>query len=235
MEFRIPEAYAKEFLDITDGVCLGGSVRKLEVSLADPRFARIGNLDRAFHAKGKAFFTAWIPHRRYTSDELQTAKCLQMIVKRVFEPAGEQSGTLYDESNACRYCGSGGRQVSDLILEARSLPKSGKLSIAKTIAGEIVVSEGFVEAFQRNRFRGAEFRVVKQRKNPGLAIQGWFQLVINSAPLTIVSPTLAGITPFDDGTKPHPNQGPILDQRNIKGSWCDREGNTAVLLGIRLV
>lgn len=224
IEFRIPEQYAKEFLDATDGVCLGGSVRKVEVPLADPRFSRISNLDRAFHAKGKSFFTAWIPHRRYTMAELQAAKGLQILVKRVFEPAGEQCGTVYDESTACQYCGSGGRQVTDLILEARSLPKRGNLGIAKTIAGEIVVSQGFVEVFQTNKMKGAEFRPVRQHKKPALAVPGWYELRIVSTPLTIVAPTRAGVSPFDDGAERLPNQATILDKLNITGSWCDREG-----------
>ena len=101
IELRIPEVYAKEFLDATDGVCLGGSVRKVEVHLADPRFSRIGDLDRAFQRNGKAFFTAWSVRRRYTPSELRAAKSLQLLVKRVFEPTGEQFGTLYDESTAC--------------------------------------------------------------------------------------------------------------------------------------
>jgi len=224
IEFRIPEAYAKEFLDATDGICLGGSVRKVEVPLSDPRFARIGNLDHAFHAKGRAFFTAWIPHRRYTTAELQAAKAFQVVVKRVFEPAGEECGTLYDESSACEYCGSGERQVSDLVLEARSLPKRGNLGIAKTIAGEVVVSQSFVDVFQANKLKGAEFRVVRERKKPSVAIPGWHQLVVNSTPLAVVAPTRAGITPFDDGSERLSNQTSILDELKINGSWCDREG-----------
>ncbi len=231
IEFRIPEAYAKEFLDATDGVCLGGSVRKVEVPLAAPLFSRIGDLDRVFHAKGRAFFTAWFPRRRYTTNELRKAKYLQLLVKRVFEPTGEQCGTLYDESNACQYCGSGGRQVSDLILEARSLPKSGKLGIAKTIGGEIVVSESFIEIFQANNFKGAEFRSVKQRNNPAIATKGWYQLVVVSKPLAISAPTRAGVTPFDDGSERLQNQEDFLDHLNVKGSWCDRQGDYRCPLG----
>ena len=231
IEFRIPEGYAKEFLDPTDGVCLGGSVRKVEVQLAAPLFSRIGDLDRAFQRQGKAFFTAWFLRRRYTASELLAANCLQLLVKRVFEPTGEQCGTLYDESNACQYCGSGGRQVSDLILDTRSLRKLGKLSIAKTIGGEIVVSETFVEIFQTNNFKGADFRRVKKRNGSTIAENDWYQLVVVSTPLAITAPTRAGVTPFDDGSERLPNQEEILEQLSVKGSWCDRQGEYRCPLG----
>jgi hypothetical protein len=231
IEFRIPETYAKEFLDATDGVCIGGSVRKVEIPLSDPLFARIGTLDRAFQAKGKAFFTAWIPHRRYMVAELQSAKCFQVLVKRVLEPAGEQCGTLYDESSACEYCGAGEQQISDLVLEARHLPKQSHLGIAKTIAGEIVVSQAFVELFQGSKLKGAEFGPVRQRRNPALTVPGWYQLLVKSRSLIIVAPTRAGVTPFDDGSQQLLNQAEILDQLNINGSWCDRKGEYRCPLG----
>jgi hypothetical protein len=231
IELRIPEVYAKEFLDATDGVCLGGSVRKVEVHLADPRFSRIGDLDRAFQRNGKAFFTAWSVRRRYTPSELRAAKSLQLLVKRVFEPTGEQFGTLYDESTACHYCGSGGRQVSDLILEPRSLQKLGKLDIAKTIGGEIVVSESFVEMFQANDFQGAEFRKVQQRNGSTMAAKDWYQFIVVSTPLAIVAPTRAGVTPFDDRAERQQNQKEILEHLSIKGSWCDTQGEYRCPLG----
>ncbi len=224
VEFRIPESYAKEFLDANDGVCLGGSVRKVEVSLSDPLFARIGDLDQRFQALGKAFFTAWVPRRRYTAAELRSAEWFRVIISRVFEPAGEECGTVYDEENRCEYCGSGVRQVSDLFLDSRSLPKGSDLGIAKTIAGEIIVSQSFVEVFQENKFKGAEFSLIKQRGKPSLILPGWYQMRVNSPSLNIVTPTCAGITPYNDGSERLMNQAAIMEQLKINGSWCEREG-----------
>lgn len=140
-------------------------------------------------------------------------------------------GTVYDESEACRYCGSGGCQVSDLFLDTRSLPKRHGLGIAKTIAGEIVVSEGFVQVFQTNKLIGGEFRAIKQRKNPSLAVARWYQLILGEALISVVAPTRAGIKPLDDDSVRLPNQTKILEQLNIKASWCDKEGQYRCPLG----
>lgn len=224
IEFRIPEDNAKKYLDATDGICLGGSVRKVIVKVSDPLFERIGRIDCAFRLQGESFFTAWIPRRRYKIGELQTAKCLSLNVKRVLEVTGEQFGTLYDHSSRCKYCGVGGEQVSDLILASRWLPKNPKTTIAKTIGGEVVVSKTFVELFQAKGLSGADFKVVRQHKNPELTVPGWYQMLTRSSDLKIVAPTRAGVSPFDDGSEPLLNNSKILDQLEINGSWCDRQG-----------
>jgi hypothetical protein len=193
--------------------------------------AKIASKQSELHAMGDFFFLGWDLRRRYTEKEIRCAKAFRLIIRHTFEPPGELCGTLYDESNACQYCGSGGRHVNDLILEIQSLPKQGNLGIAKTIAGEIVVSQRFVEVFQANKLRGADFRPVKQSKKPAAAVPGWYELMVVSTPLTIVAPTRAGITPFDDGSERLPNQANILDQLNTKGSWCDREGQYRCPIG----
>jgi len=84
--------------------------------------------------RGRAFFTYWQLHRRYSKAELESAELLRLVLNAHFEPTGSMCGTEYDESGECRYCGTGGRQVSNLILDTRRIPK-GK-DIARSIAGE---------------------------------------------------------------------------------------------------
>lgn len=201
IEFRIPEAYAQEFLTDADGVCLGGSVRKIELSKNDPRFQQIGDADRVLKSRGRAFFTAWLPHRRYHKNELTSAEALRLVVKQWIEPVGEECGTEYDESTACSLCGGGATRKSVLILDAKSLPKHGKLAIAKTIAGEVVVSESFTNIFNGNRLSGATFKPVFRRGRPTEQLQGWYELVLTSSPVEVVAPTQAGVDPFDDDVK----------------------------------
>src|SRR5437867_3662796 len=95
VEFRIPEKYAQRFLPSNVGVVLGESVRKLEVSPAEPLFSRIGELDRQFKADGRTFFTAAISHRRYTRKELASAEMLRLRVRSHLETSGEEHDTEY--------------------------------------------------------------------------------------------------------------------------------------------
>ncbi len=231
IEFRLPEEKAEKFLRPTDGIRLGMSVRKLLLLVSDPLVSQIITIQNKLKESGDYLFLYSHIHRRYNESEMRAADAFRVIIKHVFEPAGEECGTIYDDSGACEYCGSGGQQVSNLILETRSLPKQSNLGIAKTIAGEIVVSQSFVELFEANKLKGAEFQAVRQRKNSAVVVPGWYQLLVCSASLTIVAPTRAGVTPFDDGSEQLLNQGEILEQLGIKGSWCDSHGQYRCPMG----
>ncbi len=199
MEFRIPEENAQEYLGTSVGVPLG-IVRKVVVATDDPLFQRICELDREFQRASDGrdfFFFGWNPHRRYTKAELNAADAFTLIIKRTFEPPGEECGTVYGESTACELCGSGATQRTDLILDPRSLARADKynLSIARTIADEVVVSENFVEFFESGSFTGAVFRLVRRRGNPSTVLSGWQQLYETSQLLNIVPPTQTCVSP----------------------------------------
>lgn len=202
-EFRIDEELAKRYLDCEVGIRLGinGSVRKVQVSTADPLYRRIGEVQRECRAHEKWFFLGWSIRRHYSEGELEDALALRIKIKHVFEPTGEECGTHYDDSRACPHCGAGAPQVSDLILEARSLPKRGHLAIAKTIGGEVVVSAAFAEAFKKSGLTGAEFYPVRRQGKPSIAIDGWRQLIVRSNELLIAPATRVGIGLFDDDDK----------------------------------
>ncbi len=231
IEFRIPEDRADRFLRPTDGVRLASSVRKLTLGASDPLMSKIASIERQLRAQGDFFFLGWHILRRYTDEEFQAARALKMIIRHVFEPAAEECGTVYDQSQACPYCGSGGRQVSGLVLEARSLPKRGNLAIAKTIAGEVVVTQRFVDLFRANKLRGAEFEVVRQKRRSAHAIPGWYELMVTSTRLAIAAPTRAGVEPFDDGCQSRTHKGGSYNGSALAGSWCDRRGDYRCPLG----
>ena len=222
VEFRIDERKAAKYLRPTDGVHLGTSVRKILLPATDELVTKILMIHKKLKESGDRLFVFSHVHRRYTENEMRAANAFKVIIKHYFEPAGEECGTVYDESSACKYCGASGLQVSDLILETRSLPKPDKIGIAKTIAGEIVVSQNFVDLFKANKVKGAEFRAVRQRRDPGQPVPGWYQLLVTSKSLNIVAPTLVGVSPFDDGSEPPPNGEEIFDRLGLVGSWCDR-------------
>lgn len=199
-EFRVVEDFAAKLFAENEGKKLGDTVRKVELATDDPRFDRIGQLQRETRATtGRSFFHGWILRRRYTNPELAAADCFRWSVTTAFEPAGEECGTQYDESKACPKCGAGAKQASDLFLDWKQIPK-GK-DISRTIAGEIIVSKRLVELFRQQGITGAEFRAVRQSPASSAKSKDWFQLTVQSAEAEIVPPTRAGIDPFDDDAK----------------------------------
>jgi len=101
--------------------------------------------------KGKSFFYGWRFIRRYTEIELGQAKLFHLLIQRTFEPSGEECGTTYDESIACNVCGSNARQKNWLTLKQSSVPKT---DIARTIAGEVIVSRRFADVLPSEALKG---------------------------------------------------------------------------------
>jgi hypothetical protein len=161
VDFRIPEERANHYLESQDGETLGGTVRKLVLSVDDPRYEKICRIERQFRSEGKCFFLGWQIIRRYSQQELDTAKLFSLDICAVFEPSGEECGTEYDESEACSICGAGRRQVSDLILDLRKVPKSKE--IAQTIADEWIVSQRLAELLIDSGMTGFELRPVRHK------------------------------------------------------------------------
>jgi hypothetical protein len=195
IEFRIDEGLAQRFLDPNLGTPLSDTLRRVVLPTTDERVQQIGELQRAHRKKGGFFFIYWDVRRKYSEKELQTAELLHMNVRAVFEPTGEECGTTYDETTACKRCGAGADQTSELILDTRRIPK-GK-DIARTIGGEIVVSRRFAEAFRKHGLQGAEFQPVLHRGRKSLEPSEWSQLVVTSSPVKLSSRTVTGNTPFD--------------------------------------
>jgi hypothetical protein len=195
IEFRIPEEHAARWLKPTDGLSLGGSVRKLILNRDDRRIEVIADAESALKREGRSFFTAWKVRRFYARRELEAANLFRLRISAVFEPAGELCGTRYDETNSCSQCGAGARQLGPLFLDVSRIPKGR--SFAKTIAGEVVVSQHVVDRFQARGVSGARFHPVRHRNAKSLEPTGWSQLVISPS-CDIVPPTKTGIDPFDD-------------------------------------
>ena len=162
VEFRVLEKFAPRLFAEGEGKRLGELVRKIEITTGDPRFTRIGELQREINAtSGDYFFYGWTIRRKYSRKELSKAACFNLTISSVFEPAGEECGTKYDESTACPICGAGAIQVSDLRLDLRKVPK-GK-DIARTIADEWIVSQRLAEIMIDHGLTGFEFRPVRHK------------------------------------------------------------------------
>ena len=146
----------------SEGERVGTSVRKVEIETSEPRFADIGRLQRELRARqGKPFFYGWHIGRQYIAREMNEAQMLTLWITAVFEPAGEECGTKYDESTACPKCGAGATQVSDLRLDMRKVPENK--DIAGTIANEILVAQRLAEKMIDAGLTGFELRPVRHR------------------------------------------------------------------------
>jgi hypothetical protein len=199
IEFRISEEKAARHLPDDLGAPLrsGSSVRKVVLDPSDPWFAEIGRIDRSLRKKGRALFTAWIPHRRYAPGELRRSGLVRLWITAVFEPAGEECGTRYDESTACPSCGSGATQTTPLFLDGRRIPRGADL--AETVAGEVIASSRLRGCWQRTRCRGARFTPVRLANKGGEASSDWYQLHLTSKPVELDARTRVGQDPFHVG------------------------------------
>jgi len=228
IDFRIPEGDAQRYLGPSVGVTLGDSVRKVRVATDDPSYHRICEIDREFQDRSRgthSFYLGWCTYRQYTKDELNAAEAFAVQIKRLFEPAGEECGTEYDESTACEICGAGATQRSKLMLAPRSLPNPERLVIAVTIAREIVVSDRFVELCRSHRLKGPVFRPVRRSGKPSEAIPGWHQLYTTSRFVNIVAPTKVGIRPTDDDKEGRYRcpRGDTIGLNLISELWISRQ------------
>jgi len=195
IEFRIPESLASRYLPDDCGTRLT-IVRRVELEPSDPMFELIGRVDRQMRAdEGRSFITAWIPHRSYSKSELSGAELLRVAFTRVFEPAGEECGTMYDDKRACASCGAGAPQVTSLMLDGRKIPRKG--DFARTIAGELVASRRVVEVFEREAMRGARFEPVRLADRRGEPSDQWYQLQVVARPVDVDAKTRVGRNPFD--------------------------------------
>ncbi len=196
-EFRIVERHAPMLFSDSEGKKLGDIVRKVEINTKDPRFIRIGEIQAQLRADhDQSFFFGWDLRRKYSAAELKAAPLLHWQIWSVFEPAGEECGTVYEELTACPRCGAGATQVGPLILDLKRIPKGRDFS--RTIAGEIVVSKRAVDLFARSGVGGVKLTPVRDGRSPDVESKDWFQLQIKDTHAEIVPPTRAGIDPFDD-------------------------------------
>jgi hypothetical protein len=149
--------------------------------------------------------------REYSDKELDEADLLNLIIDAVFEPAGEDMGTEYDDSEACPKCGAGRVQRSPLRLNLRRIPKN--VDIARTISfDEWVVSESLADFLHKEKVTGFDVREVEHRgkRQPG---KKWYQLLVTGKAGNTVDPTRYGI----DYLHPDPEGRFVCPQHLLSG------------------
>ena len=199
-EFQVDEQFASMLFGEHEGKRLGDFVRKVELQTSDPRYERVGELQRNLRlSKGKPFYYGWSLTYKYSPREISAALLLRLKITAVFEPAGEECGTKYDESMACPRCGAGAKQTTPLFLDVTRIPKDK--DFCRTIAGEIVISRRAMELLARHGITGAELSPVRSSRSSSAESNNWFQLAVPNATAEIIAPTRVGIDPFDDDEK----------------------------------
>lgn len=196
-EFRMGDDDAERYLPAGVGVRMG-IARKFEVSASDPLYHAIERVHRSLQNEGKhGLITSWMVRREYSGDEMAHAPLLRVRVRRVFEPAGEECGTKYDDTVACGLCGADAAQITPLMLDKRRVPKG--IDVARTIAGEVIVSGRAVETFARHGLTGARFEAVQFPKRKQVRVPDWFQLRTVGSSVDVDPTSHVGRTPFDEG------------------------------------
>ncbi len=242
-EFRIPDEFAVQYLDRDVGELIGVVyyVRKVVTTPSDPLFAVIRDAQREQRARGSSFVSSVTVYRKYTKHELDSAELLTLMVHPMFEPAGEECGTIYDDSQACPRCHAPRRQVSDLSLDLTKFPR-GK-SAAVTIArSEVVFADGLAQLVRNANLRGIAFRPVRQCPPLRRSLPPYWQPQITSSPVSAAPETKFGYNIFDEdlGDTYRCPVGPVvglhkLSELYIKRSTWDGSdfAETAEFIGVR--
>lgn len=186
IELRINIDYANLLFQEFEGKKIGSSIKVIEITKDDPRYQQIPLIAEEVKRKyNKTFFYGWKIKRKYSKKEIENAELLQLKIKSIFEPTGEECGTIFDESESCDICGANRIQISPLILKKGTIPKK---DIAKTIGGEVIVSDRFLNAVKRRNLKGLKLSPTNLNKYSQLNTDAQIELTLD---------TVSGINIFD--------------------------------------
>jgi hypothetical protein len=190
LELRVHNDYAHLLFKENEGKHVGNLVKVIEISTDDPRYNQIPIVSKQVKEKyDTGFYFGWQFKRLYSKKEIAEAELFHVKIKSVFEPTGEDCKTLYDETVACKICGANRKQITPLILKKGTIPKK---DIAKTIGGEVIVSERVVNAVKQRGLKGLVFSPVYFEKG----ISNYYQLTVNIE-VELSSKTITGDNPFE--------------------------------------
>jgi hypothetical protein len=190
LELRVNYDYAHLLFAKNEGKDLGTSVRVVQLSRDDPRFEQVPIIEAEVRLKyGRGFFFGWEIKRKYSKEELGSTKIFNIKIKKIFEPTGEECGTLYDETAMCEICGANRTQIGALYLKRGKIPK---VDIACTIGGELIVSQKFVETVKRRNLSGMMFSEVYFSHD----LANYYQITASNN-IDLSPNTVAGVDPFD--------------------------------------
>lgn len=195
IELRVLEKHAHKVFPPGEGKILGsGTVRKIAIPTSDPRLQRISEIQNELRSQDDSLFFGWRYIRRYDDQEIAEARAFLVSRIATFEPAGEEAGTEYADTTACPICHAGRRQVSTLRLPVTRIPKG--VHLARTIAGEIVISRDLADAATQAGIQGLNTGHMEPARSRTSSSE-WLQLRPEPAILECASSLRIGIDPFD--------------------------------------
>lgn len=200
IEFRIDERKAHAYLPHDLGTRKLVTVRQIVLPSDDPWVDRLAKLDSECRKQGVILIPSCWFKRTYSRSELAAARLLQIKPTRYFEPAGEECGTVYDDSVACPVCYAGGILRSPLRLRATSIPQ--RADIAMSIAEEVVFSQRFAEVLIASGLGEHTLEPVEFNKGPA-STRPWYRPASTVALLEVSRPFRAGANPINGIDPPY--------------------------------
>ena len=221
LELRVREAYSDLVFRKDEGTILDKRVRLVKLDASDPRMSAICAAHMELRPKGESLFWGWRLVRKYEQREIATAKVLRLLVTKT-TPSGDEYGTVYDESGACPYrfteveieipqvkarldviCGTGARQVSELVLDFRKIAKA--VDLASSRAHEVVISAQVATQLDASGISGYKLlpvfdcnaQLARALQRPGPESRVLKQLQITSQSVRVTQNTRFGINPCD--------------------------------------
>jgi hypothetical protein len=187
VEFRIPEEWACEWLQRSDGkVNRTGSVRVVKAPRGSELYERVVAIDREWRKADRRFFFTYSIDRAYDPTELEQADILLLHILNVFEPPGEEFDVVYlpDIHGPAEFM----NRVGPLILQCSRFRGN---SFSETIAGERLISPEVQKIVRDRGFTGVEFGPVICNGQPRVKTD-WAELVVTSPKVAIAPPTVVG-------------------------------------------
>ncbi len=142
---------------------------------------------------------SWAVRRKYSTNELRQASVFLWCVGKTVEPAGEECGTVYDETSACPVCHADARQVGAAFLCRKAL--RGDSDVRVTIGGEVILSMKARHTLVRAGVAPEMFGDVFIRQRGTIdTCDSHVQLLMGPPYLRVDGATKFGANPFaDDG------------------------------------
>lgn len=198
IELRTSEPWFVENLGTTLVKDIGYGVWSLVIDTENAAFAQVNQfVAQKWQTEGVKPFHYARYERRYSEEELIQSEFLQISFDSTFEPAGEETGTVYDDSEACEMCGAGRIQRSSLVLDISRIPR--RVGFSQTIAHEIIVDRQVYDLMNTYQVSGASLLPVLDSRS--LKNSLWYQLMIDAKVDIVTPPTTFGVDPFDSGVQ----------------------------------
>lgn len=197
-EFRIVEKFSHLLFDETEGNKLSSLIRLVIIEKENPKFDKIGEIDKQLNEQNKkSFFYGWEIRRTYSENEIQTAMLFHLIPLRHILHSEEEFGTEYGTEGMCEVCGAGETRIGGFFFDVNKLKRNRHvmMSLSKQ---EFIVTECFKDICTGYSLNGITFEPVRHiREKKDLTKEKYYVMKAKAPKLELSRNTIAGVHPFD--------------------------------------